>query len=198
MKRRAWIYGVVAGVALGGCSAGGVTQQAGGADFVVWNAKVLTVDREFSQAQAVAIRDGVVSAVGANEDVKALIGAETRVIDAEGRTVVPGLIESHVHATGVARGEAVREFVQLHSIGEIQDWVRARAKEVPPGTWIQLPRVDVTRIREGRVPDACRSRRRRTESPGGVYVGIRRPHTNPGAQFGWHQSRRPHQEHART
>jgi predicted amidohydrolase YtcJ len=152
MKRRAWIYGVVAGVAFGGCSAGSVTQQAGRADFVVWNGKVLTVDREFSQAQAVAVRDGVVAAVGANDDVKALIGPETRVIDAAGRTVVPGLIETHVHATGVARGEAVREFVQLHSIGEIQDWVRARTKEVPPGTWIQLPRVDVTRIREGRIP----------------------------------------------
>ncbi len=49
-------------------------------------------------------------------------------------------------------GEVTQPFVQLHSIGEIQDWVRARAKETPAGSWIQLPRVDVTRIREGRIP----------------------------------------------
>ena len=119
---------------------------------VVWNAKVVTVDAGFSRAQAVAIRNGVFAAVGTNDDVKKLIGAETRVIDARGKTVVPGLIETHVHATGAARGEVTQPFVQLHSIGEIQDWVRARAKEAPAGTWIQLPRVDVTRIREGRIP----------------------------------------------
>jgi predicted amidohydrolase YtcJ len=121
-------------------------------DLVVWNANLLTVDRSFSRAQAVAIRDGVFMAVGTNAAIRAQIGPSTRVIDARGRTVVPGLIETHVHATGAARGEAVREFVQLHSIQEIRDWVRARAKAVPPGTWIQLPRVDVTRIREGRIP----------------------------------------------
>ena len=102
--------------------------------------------------QAVAIRNGVFAAVGTNDDVKKLIGAKTRVIDARGKTVVPGLIETHVHATGAASGEAAQPFVQLHSIGEIQDWVRARAKEAPAGGWIQLPRVDVTRIREGRIP----------------------------------------------
>jgi predicted amidohydrolase YtcJ len=136
-----------------GTSASGDLQQAGAApDLVVWNAKVLTVDARFSQAQAVAIRNGVFSAVGTSDDVKKLIGPQTRVIDAQGKTVVPGLIETHVHATGAARGEATQPFVQLHSIGEIQDWVRARAKASPAGSWIQLPRVDVTRIREGRIP----------------------------------------------
>jgi predicted amidohydrolase YtcJ len=127
-------------------------QPQAAADLVVWNANVLTVDKSFSRAQALAIRGGLFAAVGSNEDIKKQIGPSTRVIDAEGRTVVPGLIETHVHATGAARGEAVREFVQLHSIRDIQDWVRARAKEAPPATWIQVPRVDVTRIREGRIP----------------------------------------------
>jgi predicted amidohydrolase YtcJ len=146
------VVGVLIGALLGHGTTGTAQQPPGAADVVVWNAKVLTVDAKFSRAQAVAIRDGVFSAVGTNEDVKKLIGASTRVIDAQGKTVVPGLIETHVHATGAARGEAAQPFVQLHSIGEIQDWVRARAKEAPAGGWIQLPRVDVTRIKEGRIP----------------------------------------------
>lgn len=150
MNRRALLLW---SIALAGTAAP-AAQPPAAADLVVWNANVLTVDTSFARAraQAVAIRAGVFAAVGSNEDIKKQIGPSTRVIDAQGRTVVPGLIETHVHATGAARGEAVREFVQLHSIRDIQDWVRARVKEAPQGAWIQVPRVDVTRIREGRIP----------------------------------------------
>jgi predicted amidohydrolase YtcJ len=152
MPRAHLVLAVSLALAAGAAPAAPRAQSPPFADLVVWNAKVLTVDASFTQAQAIAIHDGVFVAVGSSEQIKKRIGPTTRVIDAQGRTVVPGLIETHVHATGAARGDAVREFVQLHSIHEIQQWVRARAKEVPPGTWIQVPRVDVTRIREGRIP----------------------------------------------
>ncbi|MDO8539085.1 MAG: amidohydrolase [Opitutaceae bacterium] len=122
------------------------------ADLVVTNGRVLTLDGSSRRATAVAIKDGVFVAVGTDAEVRAQVGPQTRTIDAKGRTVIPGLIESHVHATGAARGEARQPFRQLHSIREIQDWVRAKAKPLPAGTWIQLPRVDVTRIRERRIP----------------------------------------------
>jgi hypothetical protein len=67
--------------------------------------------------------------------------------------VIPGLIESHVHATGAARGEVAQPFVQLESIAEIQAWLKDRVREAPDDdSWIRLPRVDVTRIRERRMP----------------------------------------------
>ncbi len=122
------------------------------AELVVLNGKVLTVDARFSTAEALAIRDGVFVAVGDNASIKALVGDATRVIDARGRTVIPGLIESHVHATGVARGEAQQPFVQLGSIAEIQDWVRRKAETTPRDEWIRLPRADLTRLRERRLP----------------------------------------------
>src|SRR5437764_14002476 len=75
------------------------------ADLVVLNGKVVTVDAKFSTAEAVAVRDGVFVFVGTTADARPLVGEKTRVIDATGKTVVPGLIESHVHATGAARGE---------------------------------------------------------------------------------------------
>lgn len=64
-----------------------------------------TVDAKFTTAEAVAIRDGVFVKVGTDAEIKPLIGDKTRVIDARGKTVIPGLIESHVHAIGVGRGE---------------------------------------------------------------------------------------------
>lgn len=132
-----------------------LTLQGGGkapADLVVRNGKILTMDAKSSTAQAVAIRDGVFVLVGTDADVQKLIGDKTRVLDARGRTVVPGLIESHVHAVGAARGEVLQPFVQLGSIEEIKEWVSRQAGDKPAGTWIQTPRVDITRIRERRLP----------------------------------------------
>jgi len=123
------------------------------ADLVVLNGKVLTVDAGFSQTEAVAIKGGVFVAVGTNEVVRRWVGPATRTVDAGGRTVVPGLIEGHVHATGAARGDAAQPYQQLYSIGEIQAWVRDRAREAGPGGWIRLPRTDVTRIKERRLPN---------------------------------------------
>jgi predicted amidohydrolase YtcJ len=122
------------------------------ADLIVHNGKVVTMDHAGTVAQAVAIRDGVIVAVGRNDDVRKLAGPETRTIDAGGKLVVPGLIETHTHATGAARGEVDQPFVQLGSIAEIQDWVRRRVGEAGKDEWIRLPRVDVTRIRERRLP----------------------------------------------
>lgn len=141
---------VALGLAVAVATADGAESSA---DIIVLNGKVLTVDAKFSRASAVAIKDGIFVGVGSDAEIRTWAGPQTRTIDAEGKTVIPGLIESHVHATGAARGEALQPFRQLHSIGEIQEWVRQRVNENRPGTWIQLPRVDVTRIREGRIPN---------------------------------------------
>jgi predicted amidohydrolase YtcJ len=149
MSRQIWVVLAAIGLVGAGCSSAAVQNPA---DIIIVNGKVLTVDANNSQAQAVAIRGNTIAAVGADADIRRLAGPATRVIDAGGRTVVPGFNETHVHATGASRGEVAQPFVQLHSIDEIKDWVRARAKIEGPGGWIRIPRVDVTRIREGRLP----------------------------------------------
>ena len=100
------------------------------ADLVVLNGKIVTVNPQFAIVEAAAVREGRFVAVGANSKVKKLVGDRTRVIDARGKTVVPGLIETHVHAIGVARDEAVQPFVQLSSIAEIQQCVRRETKRL--------------------------------------------------------------------
>lgn len=127
--------------------------QAPAADLVVLNGKVVTVDAASSVAQAVAVRDGRFVAVGGNDQVRSLIGPQTRVIDAAGRTVIPGLIDSHVHATAVAAGEALQPFQDLNSIEAIQTWVRTEAARVPAGTWLWTPRLYPTRLKERRFPE---------------------------------------------
>jgi predicted amidohydrolase YtcJ len=122
------------------------------ADLVVLDGRVLTVDASFREARAVAIRDGVFVKVGTTAEVRALVGPRTRVIDAGGRTVIPGLIDSHVHALGVAEYETRDRYRDLRSIAEILAWVRDKAAGASPGTWIWSPRVFPTRLAERRLP----------------------------------------------
>jgi hypothetical protein len=142
--------GAVIGLISAGCTAG--AEQQTPADLIIVNGQVLTVDVKNARAEAVAIRGNTIAAVGTNDQIRKMAGPSTRIIDAGGRSVVPGFNETHVHATGASRGEVSQPFIQLNSIGEIKDWVRARAKIEGPGGWVRLPRVDVTRIREGRLP----------------------------------------------
>ena len=92
------------------------------------------------------MRDGRFVAVGSNEEVRRHVGPNTRVIEGRGRTVVPGFIDTHVHALDVASGEAAQPFVNLRSIKEVQDWLRAQAPTAAGG----LLDLDVRgRIRRG-------------------------------------------------
>lgn len=116
------------------------------------NGKVITLDDQSNIAEAIAIRGGKILAVGSNSDVLKYKGDQTKVISLNGKTVIPGLIESHVHALRAARGELIQPHQELNSVAEIQDWIRAKVKEVPKGRWISVPRTDITRLKERRHP----------------------------------------------
>jgi predicted amidohydrolase YtcJ len=133
-------------------SASALVTQTTQADLVVVNAKVVTVDAAFSEARAFAVRDGRFVLVGTNDEVRALAGSATRVIDAQGRTVIPGIIDTHVHALGVAAGEAAQPYRNLRSIPELQAWIRAEAARHPAGSWIWPPRTYPPRLKERRFP----------------------------------------------
>jgi predicted amidohydrolase YtcJ len=122
------------------------------ADLIVHNAKVITVDAKFSLAEAVAVRGGRIAAVGTNADVLKLRGPETRVIDAGGKTVLPGLWDSHTHPTGAAASEAREPLPVLNSIPEVLDYIRKRAAGTPAGQWVVLRYAFPTRLKEARFP----------------------------------------------
>ena len=72
------------------------------ADTVLLNGKIVTLDAALPTAEALAVRDGRIIAVGPSADIRAFAGTATRTIDLEGRTVIPGLIDSHMHAIRAA------------------------------------------------------------------------------------------------
>ena len=130
------------------------------ADLVLLDGRVLTVDDKFSVASALAIRDGRFIAVGSNDAVRVHIGSMTRVIDGRGRTVIPGLIDTHVHALGVAEEEATQPFRNLRSIAELQAWIRSESQTTATGDMdLDAARVSDPAARAS-VPDARGTGRR--------------------------------------
>jgi hypothetical protein len=123
-----------------------------GADVVLRDGKIVTVDAGFRLVQAMAISDGRVTAVGSDAEIALLIGPKTNVIDLQGKMVLPGLIDSHVHPTGASRYEADHEIPQMETIADVLSYLGSRADIVPAGEWIVLQQVFITRLREQRFP----------------------------------------------
>ena len=124
------------------------------ADLVVFNAKVYTVDAGAPSAEAFAVKAGRFAAVGSTQDIKALIGKGTQAYDAKQMTIVPGFTDCHNHAPGntllyeVIVGNPYEvEFVTIKSIVEK---LRAKARETPPGTWVEGYFFDDTKVKDKR------------------------------------------------
>jgi predicted amidohydrolase YtcJ len=122
------------------------------ADLILHNGKVVTVDARFSIAQAVAMKDGRITAVGRDADVLKERGSATKVIDLKGRMVLPGLFDSHVHALEAGLSEYRKPLPPLNSIASIQAYLKEQAKTTPKGEWIVVPRTFPTRIAEMQMP----------------------------------------------
>jgi predicted amidohydrolase YtcJ len=124
----------------------------GPADLIVRHAKVVTVDPRFRIVEAVAVKDGRVLAVGNDDAVFRLAGPKTQIIDADGRTVLPGLYDSHVHPVGAALSELHGPLPNLKSLADVFAAIRKQAAATPPGDWIVLRYTFPTRLDEARFP----------------------------------------------
>ena len=107
------------------------------ADLVLLHGKVVTVDSRFSIAQAIAIGQERIAAVGTDAQIEQYVGPRTRVIDLHGRTVIPGLIDSHIHAirAGLTYDYEVH-WDRVTSLAEGLRMLREQAARTPPGTWV--------------------------------------------------------------
>ncbi|HEX7136963.1 MAG TPA: amidohydrolase [Vicinamibacterales bacterium] len=130
------------------------TAGAQDADLVAFNAKVYTVDAAMPRAEAFAVKNGRFLAVGSTSEIKALAGKSTQLYDAKGMTIVPGFTDCHNHAPGnvllyeVVVGNPYEvEFVTIRSI---VDKLRAKAKETPPGQWVEGYFFDDTKVKDKR------------------------------------------------
>jgi predicted amidohydrolase YtcJ len=104
---------------------------------VLLNGKILTVDRKFSTAEALAIRGGRIVAVGTSSDIRKLTAGQGRIIDLGGRTVIPGLIDSHMHAIRAALSFSTEvNWIGTRSMPEALDRIRQASHDMAPGAWL--------------------------------------------------------------
>lgn len=141
-----WIRGAV------GFGAAVPLLAAAAPDTIFLQGRIVTVDPVFSIHEAMAVEAGRISAVGTRAEIEELRGARTRVVDLQGRTVLPGLIDSHVHITGAAMTEYYHPLPSMETIADVLSFIRARTEELEDGEWIFLRQVFITRLREQRYP----------------------------------------------
>jgi predicted amidohydrolase YtcJ len=124
------------------------------ADLVLLNGKIITVDKEFSIAEAISVKNQRIQHVGTTESIKAVTGPETKVVDLEGKTVMPGLYDSHLHVLGT--GSALMMIncrtPPIHSIDDMKKAVADKVKDTEPGEWILGRGWDQAKLSEHRNP----------------------------------------------
>jgi len=108
------------------------------ADLILRNANVITVDPKQPMAELVAIKGERIILVGGNESLESVIGAKTRVIDCQGKTLVPGFNDAHCHPFSL-----IRKLLNINlspqsvsSISDIKEAIRQKAQNTPPGQWL--------------------------------------------------------------
>jgi hypothetical protein len=106
------------------------------ADTILVDGRVITMDPARPHAEAVAVRGGRIAAVGSTTDVARLKGDRTRVVDLRGRTVIPGLVDGHLHFAGLGTGGQTLDLGEAKSEDEAVTLVRRVALRMKPGEWI--------------------------------------------------------------
>jgi predicted amidohydrolase YtcJ len=107
------------------------------ADTILINGKILSADARFSTYAAAAIRDGKLAALGTSPEIRTRAGKQTRVIDLGGRTVIPGLIDSHMHAIRAALSFATEvNWIGARSLKDALGRITEAARVMQPGSWL--------------------------------------------------------------
>jgi predicted amidohydrolase YtcJ len=143
---------IACSVAFALASSAGPAAQ-GPADTIFYNGQIVTMWAERAVVEAVAIRGDRFVAVGSTAEIRKLAGPATDEIDLRGRTVLPGLQDSHTHPISAALSEQAGPVPVMGSIPEILTYIRKVVAATPPDRIILVPKVYSTRLRERRYPN---------------------------------------------
>jgi predicted amidohydrolase YtcJ len=106
------------------------------ADIVLINGNIITLNRDLPRAEAIAIKGNKIFAVGKRAEIESLIGEQTKVVELEGKLVIPGFIDAHVHPFGAGHALTVIDLKGLRK-EDILHKVAKKAKEIKDGDWIE-------------------------------------------------------------
>ncbi len=128
----------LAAIVAAGCEGGpDAATSADAADLVLTDGRVVTVDASLPEAEAVAMRDGRIVAVGTSDEIRAYVGEATEVIDLAGRLAIPGFIEGHGHYMSLGRSKEILDLMDVTSWEEIVSMVEQAVAQAEPGQWIE-------------------------------------------------------------
>lgn len=159
--RRRTLMLAVCGAGLAGLSACGSSDDGplakDAADRVYLNGQVLTVDGQDRQVQSIAVKDGKVLRVGSNQDMDAVRGKQTEVVDLQGKTVIPGIQDAHSHFTytGILSFQADLNSPPIgtvRDIAQVQERLRSQMQKYPDMEWVTGSGYDDTLLAEKRHP----------------------------------------------
>jgi predicted amidohydrolase YtcJ len=107
------------------------------ADLVLINGKIITMDKSNPTAQAIAIRQGRIEALGSDKEIKSYIADSTQIIDLKGKVAIPGIIESHGHFTSLGYSKMQLDLMNIKNWDEAVNMVKEAVKKAKPGEWIR-------------------------------------------------------------
>lgn len=128
------------------------------AETIFKNGVVVTVDKDNDVCEAVCVSDNKIIYVGTDKGAEEYIDENTKIIDLEGRALLPGFIDSHMHfgIFGMMQGPIVDvEYSKAPTIEDIKDKIREEASRKAPGEWITLWGYDQAKLADGRHPNAA-------------------------------------------
>lgn len=116
------------------CRTLGKTQKI--ADLILINGNIITVEENFPEAEALAVKGDRIISLGKNDEILKYKGEHTKVIDVEGRTVIPGLIDAHMHFIGLGEGSKKIYLDKTTDYQQVLDIVQDAVRKAKPGEWI--------------------------------------------------------------
>jgi len=116
------------------------------------NGKIITVNGKFEISSAIAFQNGKIKFVGTDATKILIDEPNAHVIDLLGKTMMPGLMDSHCHPVGAATYEHVHEIPDIQDIAQLLDYISARTRIQPEGSIINIRQVFITRLKEQRYP----------------------------------------------
>lgn len=150
VSRRSVLKGGIAAMGATGLPSGAAMAESTAAAVFI-GGTILTVDEDFSEAEALAIRGNTILAVGSEEDARFAAGENARIVDLAGKTVLPGFVDAHTHVLAGSVVDATMDYVGMARYGtvaEVLDHISARAAETPAGEWMVFRNFDPA-VQEG-------------------------------------------------
>jgi len=134
-KRTSGKYGLAIALIIVGVFLGCAKRQSP-ADLILMNGKIITMDREIPEAEALAVKGDRIVAVGTSQEIRGYKGDATRIIDLGGNLAVPGLIDSHGHFMGTGKAKMELNLAAAKNWDEIVAMVKEAVQKAKPGEWI--------------------------------------------------------------